>query len=496
VSAPAPAPEPAPPPSTNGDAAKPADPKPVDPKLLDPRYGGDPPPSKLGKFVVRYPTFISSIVIGIAGLIATTIWQYRNYHNQRENNDAQRKIAETQASNAWKIERTKILGNNMAVLAQSGSDTADARYGVLLSLTRAEIIDPELAVSYALELGKDNAEYMQTVLANTQNKEYWRLARAFTPSCEARYGRTSALDICRDRWAARSEALQQLIAEETAAAIATDPLQPGPLALLSDEKRVQKELVRLVALFSEALENLYRQRKWDDIDKVEQFSTGAHALSALVLSAAHTGELATEDEQKSLDAFHAKEAKWLDDYLVGKSCDAACKAQMIEVMLTRYEEARGDYDVAMRRLLEAPRAHSAFAVARMHARLMWCQVSVGDLAPLRDNVLVPVALDMLAKAPDPGTFNPLITLLAVVDEPPASATSALAAWSKLTSGLAKYEVFAKAFRDHRAMAARERSAPSPSQRRVDFCLATATPANAGSASAPTPPTAPAQPSAP
>ena len=48
----------------------------------------------------------------------------------------------------------------------TGSNSADQRYGVLLSLTRADIIDPELAVSYALELGKDNADYMLSVLAN------------------------------------------------------------------------------------------------------------------------------------------------------------------------------------------------------------------------------------------------------------------------------------------------------------------------------------------
>ena len=33
--------------------------------------------SKLGRFIQTYHGFLSSFVIGVAGLVATSIWQYR-----------------------------------------------------------------------------------------------------------------------------------------------------------------------------------------------------------------------------------------------------------------------------------------------------------------------------------------------------------------------------------------------------------------------------------
>src|SRR5262245_57170001 len=111
----------------------------------------DPKTSKIGKFVIKYHTFLSSFVIGVAGLIATSIWQYRQSETARRTADSQQKVAETQAANSWKIERAEILAKNLQVLASSGPNTVEQRYGVLLSLARGNILDPELAVSYALE---------------------------------------------------------------------------------------------------------------------------------------------------------------------------------------------------------------------------------------------------------------------------------------------------------------------------------------------------------
>src|SRR5690349_18049377 len=130
--------------------------------------------SKIGRFIMKYPTFQSSLVVGIAGLVATSIWQYRQSANQKAQADAAQKVA------------------------ASGAASADQRFGVLLSLTRAEILDPELAVSYALELGKDNAEYMLSVLANMPIKNYARLERAYTLSCEERFGVSPGTDACND----------------------------------------------------------------------------------------------------------------------------------------------------------------------------------------------------------------------------------------------------------------------------------------------------------
>src|ERR1041384_4410541 len=152
----------------------------------DDKSAAAPPPeeSRIGKFIVRYHTFLSSFVIGAAGLVATSIWEFRQAETAQRQAQAQQKVAETQAENSWKIERAEILGKNLAVLASSGANSAAPRYGVVLSLTRADIIDPELTISYALELGKDNADYMLSVLANVAMTDFTRLSHAFVLSCE------------------------------------------------------------------------------------------------------------------------------------------------------------------------------------------------------------------------------------------------------------------------------------------------------------------------
>lgn len=468
------------------DAAKPA---------ADP----DPPQSRFGRLITKYPTFVSSFVIGVAGLAATSIWQYRQQQTQRSQAEATQKVAETQAANSWKIERTDVLAKNLETLAQSGPNTADQRYGVLLSLTRADIIDQELAVSYALELGKDNTDYMVSVLANTQGKDYARIARAYTLTCEERYGVAPPIDACNDKLAARSEALGQLVAQETDVALAQD--QPGPLVLLKDERRVQLDVQQLDGLFETALLGMYDRRQWDELDKFSQFSTGAHLVSSLVLAAAHTGEFVTEDEAKALAQFHATQTKWLTDYLMSKSCDAECKGRIIDVIVSHFEEAQGDFDAALRKLLESSRSQSGIAISRMHARLLWCQVDDTDLAPLRGRVLVPSAIEMI-KSPntDPSTRDAVISLLAVVPEPrPPDAE-----WTELLATLDKNPVLGKTFRDRRAIAARQRQGPPTTMRKVSFCNASTVPAATPTAAitpaatpVPTPPAiTPAQPKTP
>jgi len=126
---------------------------------------------RLGKFIQNYHGFLSSFVIGAAGLIATTIWQYRQADVAARQAETQQRVAAAQAENSWKIEKANILAKNLQVLVSEGSANLEQRYGVLLSLTRGKILDPELAVSYALDLGKDNPEYMRSVLTNTEGKD-------------------------------------------------------------------------------------------------------------------------------------------------------------------------------------------------------------------------------------------------------------------------------------------------------------------------------------
>src|ERR1700745_939638 len=65
----------------------------------------DPNTSKLGKFVIKYHTFLSSFVIGVAGLIATSIWQYRQSQITAHQAESDQKIAQTKAGNEWRIVR-------------------------------------------------------------------------------------------------------------------------------------------------------------------------------------------------------------------------------------------------------------------------------------------------------------------------------------------------------------------------------------------------------
>lgn len=432
----------------------------------------DPDTSKLGKFILKYHTFLSSFVIGAVGLLATSIWQYRQSQTTRWQAEAQQKVAETQAANSWKIERAEILAKNLQVLASTGANTVDQRYGVLLSLARGNILDPELSVSYALELGKDNPDYMQSVLANTSDKDYLRLSRAFVVSCEEKYGLTRAVDACAgDKMAPRSRAIGQLILDESEAAATQN--QPGPLIMLKDERGVQQNVQRFAALFEPLLTDYYERRLWNDIAKFEAYSPGAHVVAALVLAAARTGEFITADAAKQLDEFHDAQTQWMAKYLMGPACDADCKGKILEVMISHYSESQGDYDASLRELLESPHSLSGVAVSRLHARLLWCQVAAEDLNPLRDRVLVPAATELLAKPKvDSSIVDDVVGLVALTPDPPATDQKATDAWKALQNTLDKPGArFGRIFRERKATAARERTNPPPAMRKVSFCNA-------------------------
>jgi hypothetical protein len=430
--------------------------------------------SRLGRFIMRYHTFLSSFVIGAVGLIATSIWQYRQAETTRNQAEAQQKVAETTAENSWKITRADILSKNLETLASSGPDSVSKRYGVLLSLTRADIIDPELAVSYALELGKDNAEDMTSVLGSTRRKDYGRLARAFSLSCEERYGITRTLDACDDKLAARSAAIGKLFAADVEASFKGG--ESGPMALLDDERQVQVEVQQYVGVFRTALTDMYEHREWDTISKFAAHSAGAHLVSALVLAAARTGEFVTADEAKQLEAFHDQQTAWLTGYFAGKACDPQCKGRLLEVMVSHYYEAQGDFDAAVRALLVSPRASSGLAVSRLHTRLLWCQLDDNDLDPLRDHALVPAAEQVLDPKVDAAVREAVISLLALVPAP-APGEDGAPAWAALMAHIDKAgPKVLKMLKDRRDVAAHERIAPPVALRSADFCGAPEPPA--------------------
>jgi hypothetical protein len=482
--------------------------------------GGGAPKStgwagRLGQFIQTYHSFLSSFVIGVAGLVATSIWQFRQSKTAAEQARSDQAIARTKADNDWRIARAEILSKNLNVLSTQGPGSADQRFGVLLSLTRGAIIDPELAVSYALELGKDNASYMRAVLEATAQKNYNQLAQGFKMTCMQRFGVEKAAEICKDdALSQRSDAIAEVFQDELEATAAVSaPAGSGPLAILKEEREVQAFPGKMSWLFEPYLQDLYERRQWPEIQRFEGFSTGARLVGALVLATARTGELVSGSEAAQLDAFHAERRKWLASYLLGKTCDADCRAKLVDVMISSYGEAAGDYDEPIRRLLKQPRTEAGPTFGHLHARLLWCQVDGDDLGEFRDRVLVPALADALAAPkPDPTLVEDLAGLLALVPEPTVAASAApgkvepsakmkslmgieprgepsaeptdpkviaaqqqaVDAWKKVLAALAKAgEKPMRAFNTRRAAAARERTNPPPMVKKVNFCNAAA-----------------------
>ncbi|HUS63019.1 MAG TPA: hypothetical protein VMZ28_00705, partial [Kofleriaceae bacterium] len=149
--------------------------------------------------------------------------------------------------------------------------------------------------------------------------------------------------------------------------------------------------------------------------------------------------------------------------------------------LSVYGEAQGDYDEALKKLLQRPRGEAGPAVARLHQRLLWCQVDADDLALFRDSVLVSGLEEVLAQPkPEQLMVDDLAGLMAMTPDPTAPA--ALARWKAVLAKMQKLnpERYQKAFIGRRNIADRERKDPPPAMRKLTFC-------NAAASMYPTPP---------
>jgi hypothetical protein len=437
--------------------------------------------SKFGQFIQNYSSFMSSFVIGVAGLIATSVWQYRQSKTAEQQALSEQAIAKTKADNDWRITRADILSKNINILATQGPNTADQRFGVLLSLTRGSIIDPELAVSYALELGKDNPSYMRAVLESTVNKNYEQLEQGFKLTCLQRFGVEKAAEICKDDvLAERSDAIADVIQDELTAAMAVAPDggatavgSLGPLSLLRDEREVQERAGRLSWLFEPYLQDLYERRQWNDVQRFENTSTGARLVAALVLATARTGELVSPTEAAALESFHSQRRKWLTGYVFGNTCDPECRGRLVDVMLSSFGESNGDYDEPLKKLLQQTHAEAGGTITHLHSRLLWCQVDGNDLAELRDRVLVPAFVDALANPKvEPTMLEDLAGLVALVPEPDPTDPQGQGAWKAMMAALSKAnDKVQRAFNARRSSAQRERTSPPPMIKKVNFCNA-------------------------
>jgi hypothetical protein len=457
------------------------------------------PPLRLGPFIEKYSSFLSSFVIGMAGLVATSIWQYRQSENGKAESETQLKLARTKAENDWKIARAEILAKNLDVLATQGPNAADRKFGVLLSLTRGNILDPELAVSYALELGKENSYYMRSVLGSTGNKNYAQLAQAFFPTCLQRFGVERDVELCRDdKMSDRSDAIAAIIQDDLEAGAVVpaethnDPalaqadhqagveIHHGPLSLVAREDDVKAMPVKLAWLFEPYLQDLYEHKRWTEIDRFEKVSAGARLVAALVLATSRTGELLSEQESRQLNDFHTQRRRWLASYLLGRSCDADCRAHLVEFMLSTVQESDGDYDEVLTQVLLRPRNEVGRAVNHIHGRILWCQIDPDDLNLLRDRVIVPaVAQTLLPAVAAPPAGRPDVTIIRTdlvglmgLLAPPTEA-GARAEYDKVMAAIRADGELQKLYTTRMVAAQRQRSNPPPMVKKVNFCGASA-----------------------
>jgi hypothetical protein len=433
-------------------------------------------PGRLGRFIQAYSSFLSTFVIGAAGLVATSTWQYRQSEMAAKQAESQQKIAVTQAENNWRIERAEILAKNLGVLSSAGPETVESRYGALLSLTRGSILDPELAVSYALELGKDNADYMKSVLASTQDKSYLRLATAFELSCQIRFGLARAVPICpNDRHVDRSSAIADLFADELDAAHRKG--QPGPLEVLEDERYVQSSPLKLAALFAPYLTDLFERRQLAELSAFEGSSVGARLIGALVLGPTQPNAFVAASETGEIDKFHDKRIAWLRDYLFGQSCTGECKGKLVDIMLTQYVESEGRFDAPLRELFARPRAEVAMALARLHSRLLQCQVSPEDGDAFRDRVLIPALVEAVKRSSpqDQTLLDDVLGLLALTQDPSFKPEDQAkrAAWEAALKGARDLmgAQYAAAFTERRASVQVTRKTPPTKYKKSMFCTA-------------------------
>lgn len=430
--------------------------------------------SAIGKFISNNSNFFSSFVIGIAGVLATSTYQCNQSKLAERQADSQARMAREQADNTWKIERAKILSQNLQTLTARGGDTVEQRYGVLLSLSRGNILDPDVSMSYALELGRDNPEYMRSVLSNIEHKDepyYRRLLAAYWVTCANRYGvRAPGLEACKlDILDPRSNSLEQVVADDLEALMTTADRLDGPMVLLRDEREVHANLLKLTGLFEEFLQDVFERRQWAVIQRFLEYSKGARLVGSLVLAvqvgaAGANAAIADreEEEHAKLKKLHDDLQKYFASFLIGPDCDPDCRARVVGFILTNLSKGQPLFIPALRLLLSRPHAESEAVIARLNTRLTWCQADMDDQVILRDKVLTPLLADQLQQQkPDTLMIDDLVGLLALMPEP--TEPTPLAMWRTTLDTLAKFTAgrYPKQLADRRAAALQLRLSAEP-----------------------------------
>lgn len=425
--------------------------------------GGESRPRRRGlwrtiaNFISANTNVVASFVIGAAGLLSTTLYQCNQSDLSRRQAEANMNIAREQAENSWRIERAKILSQNLQALTARGDGNVEQRYGVLLSLSRGSILEPDVAVSYALELGRDNPDYMSSVLSNIERKDkvfYRRLLAAYELSCRKKFGISSQLvAACKgDKLSGRSDALADFTSDELEAVLLSGRSE-GPLYLLGDEREVEASLQKLLGLFTPFLHEMYERRQWQTIEKFMASSPSAKLIGAFVLATASDG-IEGSMERGKISAFRAQIASQVDEYL-SNGTDAEIRIRLLNYVLSHLLHGQEIFVPALRRMLSRPRREIEPLVARMNTRLLWCQIDPLDGPLLRDLVLVPTLTEQAQKAqPDLALVDDLIGLISLLPEPAQSTP----AWSGLLQVLGRLpgSRYPKLYTERRAMAQQQR----------------------------------------
>jgi len=425
----------------------------------EPAASDAPPPQprgihKLGQFIEKYSTFLSSFILGLAGLIATALYQNQNTKIAQKQAEAQIAISQNDAETKWKIARAEILGKNLNLLLDKNPDTTDQRYGVLLSLTREDVLDPELAMSYAFDL--NNAEYITSVILNIQHKSWAQIFHNFNLTCELRFGIRKNTPICKalDKYDARSEAMTDVVSEEL------DKGNKEPFKLLADDKQVKSHLMRLTYLFGPYLEQTWQRERWSEIEAFEKQGRGAQIVAAFALAADPAGEaFATSDHSSERAKFHELRQKRMHDLVFDASCDAECKGLAAEMLLNGIEEYGQAYASLLTQLLERSGTEFTQVMQRLQRRLLWCQLSRGAADHTLRDVLVPA-------------WNDLSTGKSTKErEKLRDAVADLAALIDPAADLKLPETLARASDARRAKAKKDRESPPPALKKSNFCAA-------------------------
>src|SRR5262249_48237465 len=115
-----------------------------------------------------------------------------------------------------------------------------------------------------------------------------------------------------------------------------------------------------------------------------------------VLAADPSGELVGAEEAQKRAKFHEMRQQRLEKMLLDNSCDAECRGAAAEILLNGLPEFGGAYA----RVPRAPRAQrgagSGAVHARLHRRLLLCQLDAPAGEKLLTDVLLPSYADLAA----------------------------------------------------------------------------------------------------